>query len=136
MPIDLVSRFALTPIENTFSLAGKVISFATNSPDLWSRIADLAPECRKADVGKPGCSWRIVIEPEADEVLESLSLTSGYIGDEGISFVSFGRRSFLAYDEQTRKGISFVSEGLIRDPIFFANIFLPCFLSLLPEEKR
>lgn len=136
MPIDLVNRFALTHLQCTFNVSGKVISLATNCPDLLSRIASVAPEYREADVGQRDCSWRIVTEPEMDEVLKSLALSSRYVSDDGISFVTIGRRSFLAYDERTRRGISFVSEGLIRDPTLFVETFLPGFLSLLPEGKR
>jgi hypothetical protein len=135
MPVDLVNRFVLTPIQGTFNLSGKVISVATNCPDLLSRIANLAPECGAAGVGQLDCSWRIVTEPEADEVTP-LALNSRYVSDDGISFVTIGRRSFLAYDERTRRGISFVSEGLIHDPTLFVETFLLAFRSLLPEGKR
>jgi hypothetical protein len=136
MPIDLVNRFALTPRQSTFNLSGRVISLSTNCPDLMSRMANLAPEYEDAGFGQPDCSWRIVTEPETDGVLKSVALTCRYVSDEGISFVTIGQRSFLAYDERTRKGISFVSEGLVREPTLFVEAFLPCFLSLLPEGKR
>jgi hypothetical protein len=136
MPIDLVNRFALTPLESTFNLSGRVISLATNCPDLLSLIANLAPECGEADAGQLDCSWRIVTEPETDEVLRSVALGSRHVSDDGISFVTIDQRSFLAYDERTRRGISFVSEGLIRDPTLFVETFLRGFLSLLPEGKR
>src|ERR1700678_441473 len=112
MPIDLVNRFALTYLQSTFNMFGNVISLATNSPDLLSRMANLATECEQADIGQPDRSWRIVIEPETDEVLKPAALNSRYVSDDGISFVTLGQRSFLAYDARTRKGISFVSEGL------------------------
>jgi hypothetical protein len=134
MSIDLVNRFALTPVQSTFNLSGKVIYLATNCVDLLSRMANLSTECKEADVAQPDCSWRIVTEPETEEAWEYLS--SRYVGDDGISFVTLGQRSFLAYDERTRKGISFVSEGLVRDPTLFVETFFPGFLSLLPEGKR
>jgi len=136
MPIDLVNRFALTHLECTFNVSGKVISLATNCPDLLSQIARIAPEYREADVGRRDCSWRIVTEPEMDEGLKSLAVSSRYVSDDGISFVTIGRRSFLAYDERTHRGISFVSEGLIRDPTLFVETFFPGFLSLLLESRR
>jgi hypothetical protein len=136
MPIDLVDRFALTPLQCTFEVFGKVISLATNCPDLLSRIANLAPERREADVGQLDCSWRIVTEPETDEVLKSVALSSRYVSDDGISFVTIGQRSFLAYDQRTRRGISFLSQRLVRDPTLFVETFLPGFLSLLPEGRR
>ncbi len=135
MPIDLVKRFALTHLQRTFNVYGRVISLATNCPDLLTRIASLAPECGEADVGEIDCSWRIVTEPGMDEVLKSV-LRSRHVSDDGVSFVTIGRRSFLAYDERTRRGISFVLEGLVRDPTLFVEAFLPGFLSLLPEGKR
>jgi len=71
-----------------------------------------------------------------DEGLKSLAVSSRYVSDDGISFVTIGRRSFLAYDERTHRGISFVSEGLIRDPTLFVETFFPGFLSLLLESRR
>jgi|ERR1700733_2482582 len=136
MPIDLVNRFALTHLQRTFKVSGKVISLATNCLDLLNQIANLATECEEIDVGHPDCSWRIVTEPETNGVLKSAALSYRYVSDDGISFVTIGQRSFLAYDERTRKGISFVSEGLVRDPTLFVETFLPGFLSLLPEETR
>jgi hypothetical protein len=136
MPIDLVNRFALTHLQCTFNVSGKVISLATNCPDLLSRIANLAPECGEADVGQLDCSWRIVTEPETGKVLKSVALSSRHVSDDGISFVTIGRCSFLAYDDRMRRGISFVSEGLVRDPTLFVEIFFPVFLSLLPGGKR
>jgi hypothetical protein len=136
MPIDLVNRFALTHLQSTFNVFGKVISFATNCPDLFGRIANLARECEEADVGQPDCSWRIVTEPETDDALESVALSSRRISDDGISFVTIGQHSFLAYDERTRKGVSFLSEALVSDRTLFVEAFLPGFLSLLPEGKR
>jgi hypothetical protein len=136
MSIDLVNRFALTPIKNTFNLSGKVISLATNCPELLSRMANLATECEETDVNAPDCSWRIVTEPETDEALESVASCSRYVVDDGISFVTIGQRSFLAYDERTRKGISFVSERLVRDPTLFVETFFPGFLLLLEKGNR
>jgi hypothetical protein len=136
MPIDLVNRFALTHLQHIFNVSGKMISLATNCPDLLIQIANLAPECEEADVDQLACSWRIVTEPETGEVLKSVALSSRHVSDDGISFVTIGRCSFLAYDERTRRGISFVSEGLVRDPTLFVETFLPGFLSLLPEGKR
>ena len=136
MPVDLINRFALTPMQGTFNWSGKVISLATNSADLSSRMANFATQCEAADVAQPDCSWRIVTEPETDEAWESIRVSSRYVGDEGISFVTIGQRSFLAYDERTRKGIAFVSEALVRDPTLFVETFLPGFLSLLSKEKQ
>jgi hypothetical protein len=99
-------------------------------------MAKLATECEEAGVGSVDCSWRIVTEPGTDEVLESVALSNRRISDDGISFVTLGQRSFLAYDERTHRGISFLSEGLVRDPTLFVDLFLPGFLSLLPEGKR
>jgi len=136
MPIDLVNRFALTQLQSTFNVFGKVISLATNCPDLFGRIANLARECGEAEVGQPDCSWRIVIEPETDEALKSVDLSSRRFSDDGISFVTIGQQSFLAYDERTRKGVSFLSEALVSDRTLFVEAFLPGFLSLLPEGRR
>ena len=136
MSLDLVNRFALTHLQCTFRMSGNVISLATNCADLLSRMANLGRELGAPDAGQPDCSWRIVTEPETDEVLKSVALSCRHVSDDGISFVTIGRRSFLAYDERTRRGISFVSQGLIRNPTLFLETFLPGFLLLLPEGKR
>jgi len=135
MPIDLVKRFAVTPLQSMFNWSGKVISLATNSSILLNRIANLAPQCAETSGAQIDCSWRIVTEPEGDEGLEFDELSSRYVGNEGMSFVTIGQRSFLAYDETARKGISFVSERFVRDPSLFVEAFLPGFASLLPVEK-
>ena len=116
MPIDLVNRFAVTPMKGMFNWYGKVLSLATNSSILLDRIADLAPQCTEICGGHIDCSWRIVTEPEGNEGFEFDGLSSRYVSDDGISFVTIGQCSFLAYDEKARKGISFVSESLVRDP--------------------
>ena len=136
IPIDLVNRFALTHLQRRFNVSGSAISLATNCPDLLSQMANLATECEQAVVGLSECSWRIVIEPETDETLESVAFGCRYVSDDGISFVTIGQRGFLAYDERTRKGISFVSERLIRNRTLFTESFLPSFLSLLPEKRE
>jgi hypothetical protein len=136
MSLDLVNRFALTHLQCTFRMSGNVISLATNCADLLSRMANLGREFGEPDAGQRDCSWRIVTEPETDEASESVALSCRHVSDDGISFVTIGRRSFLAYDERTRRGISFVSQGLIRNPTLFLETFLPGFLSLLPEGKR
>ena len=136
MSIDWVHRFASTPLQSMFNWSGKVLALATNSSILLDRIANLAPQCTEICGGQIDCSWRIVTEPEGDEGLEFDALSSRCVGDEGISFVTIGRRSFLAYDERTRRGIAFVSERIVREPSLFVRAFLPGFASLLRVEKQ
>jgi len=136
MPIDLVKRFAVTPIQSIFNWSGRVISIATNSPILLDRMATLTPQCAPTSDGQIDSSWRIVTEPDEDEGLESDGLSGRYVGNEGMSFVTIGPHSFLAYDEQARKGISFVSEKFVRDPSLFVEAFLPGFASLLQAGKE
>ena len=136
MSLDLVNRFALTHLQCTFRMSGNVISLATNCADLLSRMANLGREFGEPDAGQRDCSWRIVTEPETDEASKSVAVSSRRISDDGISFVTIGQYSFLAYDERTRKGVSFLSEALVSDRTLFVEAFLPGFLSLLPEGKR
>jgi hypothetical protein len=136
MSIDRVNRFTSTPLQSMFNWSGKVLALATNSSILLDRIANLTPQCTQICGGQIDCSWRIVTEPEGDEGLEFDALSSRCVGDEGISFVTIGRRSFLAYDERTRRGISFVSERIVREPSLFVRVFLPGFASLLQVGKQ
>lgn len=135
MPIDLVNRFAATPMQGMFNWYGKVLSLATNSSILLDRVVNLVPQCTEICGGQIDCSWRIVTEPEGDDGLQFDGLSSRCVSDEGISFVTIGQRTFLAYDEKARKGISFVSERLVRDRRLFVQAFLPCFASLLQVGK-
>ena len=136
MPIDLVNRFAATPIQSIFNWSGKVISIATNSPILLNRMANLPPQCAPTGDRQIDCSWRIVTEPDEDDGSESDGLSRRYVGNEGMSFVTIGPHSFLAYDEKSRKGISFVSEKFVRNPSLFFEAFLPGFASLLQAGKE
>ena len=135
MPIDLVKRFAVTPMHRMFHWSGKQISLATNSSILLGRIDKLAPQDVETG-GQIECSWRIVTEPGDGEGLESDALSRTYASGEGISFVTIGRRSFLAYDEKARKGISFISDRFVRDPSLFVEAFLASFASLLQVGKK
>jgi hypothetical protein len=135
MPIDLVNRFAVTPMQSIFNWSGKVIAIATNSPILLNRMADLAPQCAETCDGQIDCSWRIVTEA-VEESFEFDGLSSRYVSNGGISFLTIGPRSFLAYDETGRKGISFISENFVRDPTLFVEAFLPSFASLLQNRKE
>lgn len=136
MPIDLVNRFAVTPLQSMFNWSGKVISLATNSSILLDRMANLAPQRQESFDSQIDCSWRIVTEPDEDDGLEFDDLNSRYVSNEGISFVTIGQRSFLAYDENARKGISFVSERYVCDAGLFAEAFLPSFAALLQKGKE
>jgi hypothetical protein len=136
MSIDLVNRFAPTPLQSTFYLRGNVISLKTNYSDLLTRMANLTAKSEPANIGEPDSSWRIVIEHQTDEILRPVASSIRYVTDNGLSFVTIGQYSFLAYDRQMQTGISFLSEQLICDQALFAELFLPGFLSLLPGEKR
>jgi hypothetical protein len=136
MPIDLVKRFALTPIQTTVRWSGKIIVFATNSSVLMERMADTAGESVEARAGKVDCSWRVVTEPDDDEESKFDVSIDRCVGGDGISFATIGRRSFLAYDDRTRSGISFVSERLVQDPILFADAFLHGLAALLQGGKE
>lgn len=140
MPVDLVSRFVLTPMRCTLNLHGVVISLATNSPVLLDRITDLSPECANGESDQPACDWRIVTEAvteaDSDEECEPDSIASRYVGHEGLSLITVGKCSFLAYDERLRKGVSFVSERLVGNPRLFAETFLPALVSLLPGRTQ
>lgn len=136
MQIDLVNRFAPTPMQTTVHWSGKIISFSTNSSVLLKRIADAAAEPVEARAAKVDCSWRVVTEPEDDEGLEFDALMNRHIRDAGVSFVTIGRRSFLAYDHGAGRGISFLSERIVQDRTLFVGAFLPGFAALVWGGKQ
>jgi len=136
MPIDLVNRFAPTPLQTTVHWSGKVISFATNSRMLLERMAELVPACPEAGAGEVDCLWRVVAEPDCEGRAEVGASIHRYVTDEGVSFLTIGRRSFLAYDNRSGRGICFVSERLVRDRTLFFEAFLAGFAALLEGGKQ
>jgi hypothetical protein len=131
---DLLRRFTLTPLENTFDLHGVSVKVATNSQVLADRLLRALPLSAAKIPTAPGFIWRVVVEPEDD--LESQAMApSGYrMSHEGLAFITIGQKHFLACDLQAHEGISFVSENIASDERLFRECFLPGFTTLVKES--
>jgi hypothetical protein len=134
IPIDLLKRFTRTPFEVAFELSGTTIRLATNSDVMRDRLRMFLPSAKAESQCNARLFWRIVVEPEREACDESPGVHRMSHG--GLAFVRVGHRSFLAYDRQARKGISFVSENLARNDKMFRRYFLPALMSLLNESIK
>ena len=135
MPIDLIKRFAATPLHATLRVSGKLVAFQTNSRTLLDRLFAAPSVSAVEEMDPPDCSWRIFVEKPEDENLEAGTPICRQTGDGNLSFVTVGRHDFLAYDARTGRGISFLSESLVHHPSAFLRFVLPSLASLLPGTK-
>jgi len=134
IPIDLLKRFTPTPFEVTLTLSGAMICLATNNDVMRDQLRMLEPSAKRESLRNERLFWRIVVEPEREAYDESPSVHR--LSHGGLAFVRIGHTSFLAYDQQARQGISFISENLIRNEKMFNQCFLPALISLLNESRE
>ena len=124
-PIDLIKRFAPTPFETTLDLVGGTrIRVASSSATLGEQLRRALPLSGGGAACPEEFILRVVVEPEDD--LSSGSLTDCDALNQGdLSFFLIGRKSFLALDRRTQKGIGFVADNLVTDTHLLRRLFLP-----------
>jgi hypothetical protein len=101
---------------------GRGIVLETNSQAvLESTCRAFAPYGELA-AGPAQFRWRILHDPSSD-LRPPLSQRVGF-SDEGIRFVNFNQRAFIAIDLAEREAIGFISEELVKDEMGFLTPFL------------
>jgi hypothetical protein len=131
MPIDAYRRFVPTLIATSHELPDKTISVATNYQLLADRLEVALPSPGRRLGSTPAFAWRIVVE-SGDEV-EDETLNDRRLSHDGLTIFTLGRKSFLACDNQARRGVAFVAERFVDNEKLFFSSFLPALLSFLNE---
>jgi hypothetical protein len=124
---DPLRRLTPTPYTAGLPVMGHTVKLETNDLRILERAVEVfAPYPGSLD-GDVDFLWRIVIQshPHMTPPWPKRSAFSG----EGLRFVEFGQRNFLAVDLDAREGIGFLAEGLAKDRLglicpFLENMFL------------
>jgi hypothetical protein len=131
MIVDLLKRFTPTPIRTTVLFCGTTVRLETNCSVVNSQLQTLPGFAPIADSDLTSLIWRIVVEPcEAPDLDVEFSDTQA-LGYEQLWFIPLSRQSFLACDERTHEGISFLSESLAHNQLRFQRQFVPALFSLI-----
>jgi hypothetical protein len=132
MATDFIKRFTPTPIETVVELPGTSIRLETNCQDAVDQLRQAFATRVACTFNAPDFVLRLIAESE-DELEFEAGPVVHRLSHDGLSFISLGRKSFLACDRGGRHGISFISENLVRDEKMFEQFFVPALLSLLRE---
>ncbi len=119
---DPLRRFTPTPLAANLPAMGRTIRLETNSPTVLSQTRRLFERYAGQAPSQPEFLWRIV--SEADPAVTPPWPEVSAFSDEGLRYVSFGHRSFLAVDLEAREGVGFLAEGLAQDEPGFSCPFL------------
>jgi hypothetical protein len=119
---DPLRRLRPTPFVADLPLLERVIRFETNSLTILNRTRDLCARFPTAPHRPPDFLWRIVVDSSqpAEPPWPELSAFS----DEGLRFMSFGHRNFIALDLPAKEAIGYLAEGLSADRAGFVSPFL------------
>jgi hypothetical protein len=132
MATDFIKRFTPTPVETVVELSGTRIRLETNCQAAADQLRRAFATRAARTFSAPDFVLRLVAESEDEFECEAGAVVHR-LSHDGLSFVSLGRKSFIACDRVGRHGISFISENLVKDEKMFEQCFVPALLSLLGE---
>jgi hypothetical protein len=120
--LDPLRRFLPTSLAANFPVMGRTIRFETNSATVLGHTRRLFERYAGQALARPDFLWRIV--SEADPAVTPPWPEVAVFSENGLRYVSFGHRSFLAVDLESRQAIGFLPEGLANDEAGFSAPFL------------
>lgn len=101
---------------------GRTIRFETNHPEILKHVVGLFARYPRVAHSHHDFLWKIVVEPAVQ--YSPLWPPRSAFSDEGLRFVTFGQRNFLAVDLEVKEAIGILCEGLMRDEIGLTIPFL------------
>ena len=132
--IDLLKRFTPTLTTTTVVIDGLAVRVETNCATVIAQMLDGLGLEPVTDSRQPGFIWRIVVEPSESAETDTDSWCAHAISSKELSLIHINRQNFLACDQRTREGISFISDDLAHDPSRFRRYFVPALLSLMESH--
>lgn len=120
--VDPMRRFVSTPYSARLPVMGRTVRLETNSPKLLKHMIDLFAAYPGAPTGGSDFFWRIVVESDKRGSLPWPRRSA--FSDDGLRFVEFGQRNFLAVDLEVREAIGILSEALVEDGLGLTSPFL------------
>jgi hypothetical protein len=131
MLVDLLKRFTPTLITSTVVIDGLAVRVETNCATVMAQIFDGLALSPVEDSRQPCFVWRIVVEASESRDHDIDSWCPHAISGKELSLIHINRQNFLACDQRTREGISFISDDLAHDQSRFRRYFVPALLSLM-----
>ena len=131
MLVDLLKRFTPTLITTTVVIDGLAVRLETNCAEVIAQMLDGTGCAPLADSRRPCFVWRIVVEPSESAEADIDSWCPREVSGKDLSLIHINRQNFLACDQRTREGISFISDDLAQDQSRFRRYFVPALLSLM-----
>jgi len=119
---DPLHRFTSTPYTAALPVMDRRIHLESNRPDIVDYMMELFtfyPRCEKPCLN---FRWRIV--SQADMTACPPWPKRHAFSDDGLRFVEFGQRSFIAVDLEACEAVAFIAEGLLADKVGFTSPFL------------
>jgi hypothetical protein len=129
--VDLLKRFTPTLITTTVVIDGLAVRVETNCATVIAHMLDGLGLAPVTDSRQAGFVWRIVVEPSESQDTDIDSWCPHAISGKELSLIHINRQNFLACDQRTREGISFISDDLAHDQSRFRRYFVPALLSLM-----
>lgn len=137
---DPLCRFTATPLTTDLQAMGRTVRLETNSATVLARMVGLferygrAPVTPRKPVRRPDFLWRIVGETNSDLKPPWPKMTA--FSDDGLRYVNFGQRNFLAVDLEAREAVAFLSEELANDELGFSSIFASTLFDLTAPAMK
>jgi hypothetical protein len=132
MATDFIKRFTPTLVETVVELSGTRIRLETNCQAAADQLRRAFATRAARTFNAPDFVLRLVAESEDEFEFEAGPVVHR-LSHDGLSFISLGHKSFLACDLVGRRGISFISENLVKDERMFEQFFVPALRSLLSD---
>lgn len=123
-PLDLLRRFAPTPLRTCFRISGATVLVETND---FSLLPALPLEISSSRIPRASLNWKLVRDPDTHGLLQDpLVLSSGHL-----TIVAMGAACLLGVDHERRELLCFVGADV--DPRTFQEFLVP-FLSQLSRQ--
>ena len=126
--LDPLRRFLPTSLAANFPVMGRTIRLETNSATVLGHTQRLFEPYAGQAPAQPDFLWRIV--GEGDTAATPPWPEVAVFSDDGLRYVSFGHRSFLAVDLEAREAVAFLAEGLANEESGFNTPFVDRLLVL------
>jgi hypothetical protein len=138
-PLTLLQYFTPTPLVLDLSLGSQNVRLETNSPEILQKTALALGQAGSSSVERSQFLWRLVGDDDDPGGAGAGEGKAGSdaawppptgFGHEGLSFVNFGQRGFLAIDASAGRALGFLPQAWVRDEEGFTAVFLNLLMGL------
>jgi hypothetical protein len=119
---DIFRRFTPTPLVADLNVMGRSLRLETNSPVVLECTSRAFERYKSLPSSPNEFRWRLISDPSSG-LRPPWPKRFGF-SDEGVRFINFDQRAFLAVDLATREAVGFLSEELANDEMGFCSPYL------------